>query len=189
MPILPPETDVYPADLLDEPSWNPEAAPQAWWGLYTRARREKELARKLKAMGISFYCPMIAQRTTTPKGRVHVSQVPMFQSYVFLCGDDDARREALTTNCISRCLPVSDVALLKKDLRQIQQLIESGAAITPENKIAAGARVRICSGAMTGVEGIVLKRHGQERLVVSVSFLQQGASVLLDECQLEQLDP
>lgn len=43
----------------------------------------------------------------------------------------------------------------------------------------------IRSGPFLGIEGFILRRHGQVRLLVAVDFLQQGASVLLDECEVE----
>ena len=37
------------------------------------------------------------------------------------------------------------------------------------------------------LEGIVVKRRGKDWLVVAVRFLQQGASVLLEDFQVEPL--
>jgi hypothetical protein len=35
----------------------------------------------------------------------------------------------------------------------------------------------------------VQQRRGQRRLVVAIEFLQQGASVLIEDWQLENIDP
>jgi transcriptional antiterminator RfaH len=47
--------------------------------------------------------------------------------------------------------------------------------------------VRIRSGALRGLEGVVVKRHGEERLVVAVRFLNQGASIELEDVDLERV--
>jgi transcriptional antiterminator RfaH len=186
MPILPSEPDIFPADLLDQASCG-EQDSAAWWAMYTMARREKELMRRLRALQIGFYAPLVSKRTRSPGGRVRESHVPLFASYVFVRGNEQERHQALTTNCISRCLPVTDPGGLVRDLRQIRQLIELDAPLTIEARIEPGRRVRVRSGSMAGLEGTVVKRRGKDWLVVAVEFLQQGASVLLEDFQVEPL--
>ena len=186
MPILPPEPDIFPDDLL-EPSGPSANGDGQWWVLYTLARREKELMRRLRALGVSHYGPLVEQRNRSPQGRVRSSYVPLFAGYVFLCGSESDRYSALTTNCISRCLAVDDREALVRDLRQICQLIRLGKPVTPESRLEPGMTVRIRSGALTGTEGVVIRRHGGDRLVIAVQFLQQGASVLLEDFDVERL--
>ncbi len=187
MPILPAEPDIYPENLL-EPERFEATADHGWWAAYTLPRREKELMRRLRALEVPFYCPLIARRTRSPQGRVRISHVPLFASYVFLFGPEEQRGRALTTNCISRTIAVPDAVGLAHDLRQIQRLILSGAPLTPEARLEPGMHVRIKSGSLAGLEGQVVEKRGQERLVVAVEFLQQGASLLLDDYLLERID-
>jgi transcription antitermination factor NusG len=186
MPILPREPDIYPAELFLDLAG--ESAPVGqWWAMYTMARREKELMRRLRAMEIPFYAPLVHKRTRSPGGRVRESYVPLFPSYVFVRGTQPQRVQALTTNCVARTIDVADPARLADDLRQIQRLIELDAPLTIEARIQPGRRVRVRSGPMTGLEGTVLKRRGRDWLLVAVEFLQQGASVLLEDFQVEPL--
>jgi transcriptional antiterminator RfaH len=59
--------------------------------------------------------------------------------------------------------------------------------MTVESQLAPGRRVRIRHGALAGLEGTVLKRRDETRLVVSVDFIQQGASIQIDDSQLEAI--
>ena len=186
MPILTAEPDLFPHDLLDRENW-PADGEQCWWALYTRSRCEKELMRRLRAFEIPYYGPTIEKRGRTPKGRINTSFVPLFANYVFLYGDATQRYTALTTNCVSRDLVVVEGEQLAADLRQLRRLIQSGLPITVAAKLEPGARVRMRSGPLIGQEGTVLRRHGETRLLVAVKFLQQGATVQIDECDLEQL--
>lgn len=186
MPILPSEPDIFPADLLQQPIAAEDSGAQ-WWVLYTLARREKELMRRLRGMGIPFYAPVVSKRTRSPGGRTRESFVPLFNSYVFLRGTNEDRQRALTTNCISRCLDVPDAPQLVHDLRQIHRLIALDAPLTIEARIEPGRRVRVRSGPMSGLEGRVVQRRGKDWLVVAVEFLGQGASVLLEDFQVEPL--
>jgi transcriptional antiterminator RfaH len=185
MPILPREPDIYPAELLDANL--PEIEGGVWWAMYTMARREKDLMRRLRAAEIPFYAPLVHKRTRSPAGRMRESYVPLFASYVFVQGSDQDRQLALATNCISRCLQVPDAPQLVHDLRQIRQLIELDAPLTVEARIEPGRRVRVRSGSMAGLEGTVAQRRGKDWLVVAVEFLGQGASVMLEDFQVEPL--
>jgi transcriptional antiterminator RfaH len=185
MPILLPESDLYPDDLLVR-STDGNPARQ-WRAFYLLSRREKDFMRRLRAMEIAHYCPIIAKRNRSPAGRVRTSYVPLFAGYVFVYGTEEDRYQAMTTNCVSRWMPVADGAALAADLRQIQRLIANGAPLTPESRLEPGEPVRIKRGPFADLEGVIVKRHGQTRLVVAVRFLQQGASILLDDYEVESI--
>lgn len=185
MPILEREVDIFPEALLEQAASCDENAQ--WTLLYTRARREKEAMRRFTALGVPFYSPLVGKRTRSPSGRVRKAYVPLFSSYIFIYGDEHVRYRALTTNCISRWLHVSDPARLIRDLQQIRRVIESGEPLTTEERLAEGARVRIRSGSLKGLEGTVIRRSGKDRLLVAVNFLAKGASFLLDNFQVEPI--
>lgn len=186
MPLLAAEVNVYPGDLLDRPETGSQS-DHAWWALYTRSRREKDLMRRLLAMNVPFYCPIIPQRRRARGGRIRTAHLPLFSNYVFLYGDDDHRHQALTTNCISQCFTVEDGPRLTLDLKQIQSLIDAGVPLTPESRLEPGEAVRIRSGPFAGYEGYIVRRNGERHLVVAVNYLQQGASLLIDDCQVERI--
>jgi transcription antitermination factor NusG len=185
MPILGEEPSIYPETLLDE---NVTCAPDSrWWVLYTRARQEKAISRDLLNFQIPFYLPLI-KKTSVRQGRKKTSYVPLFSGYVFLQATEQQRIASLTTNRISRIIPVDDAGQLLHDLRQLRQLIASNIPLTIESRLEAGDRVRVRQGPLMGMEGTVLTRRHATRLLVSVNFLQQGASVEIDDYLLEVLD-
>jgi len=188
MPLIGPERSLYPDALLtDEFQAQGKDAGRMWRVLYTRSRMEKELMRRLIAKGAPFYSPIVENRYRSPAGRQRTSYLPLFTNYVFLFGGETERYDALATGCVSRSLDVTAETEFVWDLRRIRALIDTGVAITAESRIEAGDRVRIKSGSMMGLEGIVFKRHGQSRLLVMVDFLQQGASIELPDWDVERL--
>jgi transcription antitermination factor NusG len=192
MPILPKQRDIFPAGLLDGGETDPLAKGAVseaarWVAFYTLARREKDLMRKLEAAGIPFYAPLIRRRLHTAGGRVRHSFVPLFPGYVFAPVDDQQRRDALATNTVARWISIGDERMLVDDLRAIKRLIDSEHPLTPEARIEPGQVVRVKSGPLRGVEGIVAKRRGEQRLVVAVRFLNQGASIELEDVDLERI--
>ena len=76
---------------------------------------------------------------------------------------------------------------LTQDLRSVRALIESGVPLTTEGRLQPGQRVRVKSGLLLGLEGIILSRRGEDRLLIAVNFLQQGVSVQISDYQVEPI--
>ena len=185
MPILQQEVSLWPENLLDSPPAGPSEL--RWWLLYTRARQEKAIARKLLSQSIPFYSPVVRRTLRYGTRRVQ-SYVPLFAGYVFMYGTDESLSGAWTTRCLSRVLLVDDQDRVRGDLQRIHRLITSNAPLTPESRLMPGRRVRVRSGPLLGLEGTVLERRGEVRLLVAINFIQQGASVLLEDYLLEAID-
>ncbi len=199
MPILAQQPSLYPPELLNDTSADPAIViadqtsededvecSRFWWVVYTRSRQEKSLARKLFAQQVPFYLPLVPHEHNY-QGRDVKSHVPLFSNYIFMFGTEDERITALKTNCVSRMLQVEDHQRLVGDLLNIQQLIESGAPMTVEQRLQPGRKVRIKSGPMKGLEGAVIERRGQKRLLVAVNYLQQGVSLAIEDFKVEPI--
>ena len=187
MPILPAEPQLYPPDL-----WQGEVGAvdpeRPWWCLHTKPRQEKAAARHFLKGGVTFYLPQIIQESRTPGGRKVRSRLPLFTSYIFLQGDHHDRVEALRTDCLTTVLEVSNQPQLVHDLRQIHRILNSGLEVLPEPSYPIGTRVRIVSGPLVGLEGVVVRRSGKDRFVAIVSFLSRGATLELSDWQVEPVE-
>ena len=184
MPILPPEPDCYPDDLLNIEGLTDLSS----WLVYTKSRQEKKLMRELRRIGIYHYGPMVGHRRRAPSGRVRTTYAPLFSNYVFLFGDEQARYQTVCTGAITKMTSVVETEQLVHDLIQIRGLIIAGAPVTVESRLQPGQKVRVKTGAFAGYDGVVIQRHQETRLLVAVRFMEQGVSVKLDDCQLEPLE-
>jgi transcriptional antiterminator RfaH len=186
MPFLPPEPNTFPAELFAEE--NPDLRDgRQWWVLHTKPRQEKSLARQLLQSQVPFYLPLIERRSLI-RGRVMQSQVPLFPGYLFLLGQRDERVTALATNRVVHSLEVWDQRTLWDDLTQVHRLINTGAPITPEERLEPGALVEITRGPLAGLKGRIIRAASGKRFVVQVNFIQRGASVLIDDFNLIAID-
>lgn len=182
MPILKKEPDLFPPNLFEVM----EGFESAW--LFSLlGRREKDFMRRLLKSEVAFYGPMMEKRYRSPKGRFRTSYSPLFPNYVFVFGTDDDRSEAMKTNCVSKVTEITDRVQLAKDLAQIQQVLNSGVAVTQEEKLDSGDPVYVKNGPFKGFEGQVLRRESQTRLLVFVHFIEQGVSMEIDQSQLQLL--
>jgi len=182
MPILAEQVSLFPEWLLEDDA--AISSDRAWWVLYTKSRQEKAIARNLLELEIPFYLPLVKKRSLW-RGRKLVSYVPVFANYVFLFANQTELSKAWATNRVVRSLPVSDGQRLRTDLRNLQISIASGKPLTVEASLTTGMRVRVKHGPLTGLEGAVLTRRGETRLLVAVDFLKQGVSIEIEDYLLE----
>jgi transcriptional antiterminator RfaH len=183
MPILAAEPSLFPENLLDE---LPVDTDRQWWAVYTRSRQEKSLARQLLAMEVPYYLPLVPKASLI-RGRRVKSLLPLFSSYLFMYATDAERIESLSTQRVAHLFRAPDAGRLTRDLANVRSLIAAGAPLTVESRLEAGQRVRVKNGSLMGIEGTVVARRGEDRLVVAVEFLQQGVSILISDFQVEPI--
>jgi transcriptional antiterminator RfaH len=73
------------------------------------------------------------------------------------------------------------------DLQNVRKLIACGAPLTVEARLQPGRRVRIKGGALMGLEGTIVCRRAETRLLIAVHYLQQGVSVQIDDYMVEPI--
>jgi transcriptional antiterminator RfaH len=184
MPVLPVEPNIFPAELFEEAEVEDE---RWWWVLHTKPRQEKALARELVRARVPFYLPLI-ERKNLVRGHLLSSYVPLFTSYLFVRATGAERIAALSTRRTVRSLQVRDQELLRADLLQVHRLITSGLPITPEQQLYPGVTVEVRTGSLAGLKGKIIREASGGRFVVQVDFIQQGASVTLDDYLLAAID-
>ncbi len=188
MPILPSEPDCHPSNLWVEADTLPRKEDGVWWCLHTKPRQEKATARDLREQGVSYYLPQVVKESRTPQGRKLRSVVPLFASYVFLYGDANDRLAAFRGDRLVNVLPVVDQEGLVRDLRQVHTMLNSGLSVSSEPMMPVGAKVRIMTGPLTGITGTVIRRGNRDQFVAVVNFLGRGATVDLEDWQVEQVN-
>jgi len=187
MPILPAEPDCYPVDLWEDEVTLPSKPDGVWWCLHTKPRQEKAIARELREQAVVYYLPQVVKESRTPQGRRLESVAPLFASYVFLYGDPHDRLTALRSHRLVNVLEVVDQDDLVRDLRQIYRMLSSGLTVSAEPAVPVGAKVRIATGPLTGIVGTVIRRGKRDQFVAVVQFLGRGATVDLQDWQVEQI--
>lgn len=173
MPLLKKGTEVFPPSVF---SLRAEDFP--WYVAYVRSRQEKALVRYLLPHQVPFYFPQREQKSRR-SGRRFLSYPPLFPGYVFLRGRGFQRHVALKSNLVVKLIEVPDQDLLSAELSQLRSLQETGASLTPCPTYSAGDAVRVVDGPFTGYTGVVLRKAGLPRLVITVSMLNKSVAVEL----------
>lgn len=165
---------MFPKTILDEP-----INGTVWWVAHTKSRREKALAEFLEKRGIGYYLPMVKSRQPNCR-RERFSLLPLFSGYLFFKGSRDDRYQAYTSNHIARVLDVKDQERLRHELLQIARVLAARETMAPCDFFTEGQHVRVTCGPLKGVEGIIQRKNGSCRLVLTVSAIAQSFAVNID---------
>ena len=158
-----------------------------WWVAHTKSRNEKALAQDLIARNVNYFLPM-TWHLRVQRGRKLRVLLPLFSGYLFFCGGENDRLQALQTNRVAGIIEVTDQQRLVRQLGQIEQAILAGAPLEPHSHIKKGQKCRVKAGSLLGLQGIVVKTKNRARLVLQVDMLGQAASVEIDTDLLEVID-
>jgi len=166
---------------------NLEFAAGGWLVLRTRARQEKAVARYFISSNIPYFLPQVP-RVTVTRGRKHRSRVPLFPGYIFICGQPEDAYGAISNKRICQIITPTDQLKLVQELSQIRLALESEAPLELYPYAVVGRRCRIRIGPLAGVEGVLIHRQNQDRFVLQVNMIGQGASLEVDADLLEPVD-
>jgi transcriptional antiterminator RfaH len=158
-----------------------------WWVAHTKSRNEKALAHELIQNNTPYFLPM-RWKILHYKKRKLKSLLPLFSGYLFFCGSENDRLTALRTNRIANIIEVPDQEQLLKELLQIEQAINSGAALQPHKYIEKGQLCQVTAGPLAELKGVVVESKGSARLVLQIDMLGQAASVEIDTDTIEVID-
>lgn len=161
--------------------------PGRWWVAHTKSRFEKAFAWDLLRQGIGYFLPLV-ERVRVSGGKKRRVMAPLFPSYVFFCGDGEARYVAMTTNRLCQTLNVNEQAGLIAELAAIELALSGKAELDPYPFAAVGRRCRVKAGPFRGLEGVVVQRNSVSRLVLAVDILGQGAAMDIETDLLEPVD-
>jgi transcription antitermination factor NusG len=156
-----------------------------WFALVVKPRFDKAVAQALESKGYETLLPVYKKYHNYGKRSKHF-ELPLFPGYVCCRFDVQARLPILTTPGVIRVLGVRNVPmpLSETEISSLQTAIKSQFPVQPIPFVNAGQRVRINSGVLAGVEGIVLGPKRGLRLVLSITLLQRSVLLEIDSDQV-----
>ena len=162
--------------------------PAQWYAAYTRSRHEKVVAEALQQRTVEHFLPLYETVRKWKNGRFKV-QLPLFPGYLFVHIALRDRLRVLQVPGVVRLVGFNGVptALPQVELEIIRSALTKGVEAEPHPYLRVGQRVRITSGPMEGLQGILLRRRGRPRVVVSVDLIMRSVALDIDAAQVEPL--
>jgi len=165
-----------------------EADAGKWSVAHLKSRREKALALELAAEGVAYYLPLYVKRTVRRDNRKPRKSVcPLFPGYMAVA-PSEAQKGALAANRnVARLVGVVDQKRFVRELEQIRAVLSKDLEFRVHGTLLPGARVRVVSGLLAGMEGVVLKSGGRTRLLIAIEMFSQAISVEINESELQTI--
>jgi transcription termination/antitermination protein NusG len=161
---------------------------QSWYGLQTQPRHEKIVAQRLEERGVTTFLPLVTEvhRWSDRKKSV---QMPLFHCYVFarFLPNRIDRLRVLRVDGVFGLVgakgegtPIPD-----EQIDAVRSLVDGQLPWSAHPFLKIGQRVRIRSGALNGLEGILVSRNGDRTLVISVDAIQRSLAVSVEGYEVE----
>ena len=160
----------------------------SWYALYTRHQHEKVVDELLSSQGFETFLPVYTAIHRW-KDRTKQISMPLFPNYLFVRGVFGNKLQVLKTPGV--CSFVESAGrpglIPEGEIAAIQQVVENSLLMEPHPFLATGDWVRIKTGPLTGLEGILVRKQDQLRLVLSVEMLGRAVSVEVDVYSVERV--
>ena len=157
-----------------------------WFAAYTNSHHEKRVVSHFTERQIESFLPLYSTRHRW-KNRCEMNlELPLFPNYVFVRIDPRERVGVLEVPGVLSLvgfgrtlapLPDFEIEALRSGLGQRK--------IEPHPYLVIGERVRIKAGPMMGMEGVLVRKKNDFRVVLALDVIMQSVAVEVDADDLE----
>jgi len=172
----------------------PSAAPvvvgcgESWYAVQTRARNERVVVQRFREKGLTTFLPVVTE-VRRWSDRWKSVELPLFSCYVFvkIMATNEDRLRVLCTDGVFDLVGISrqGTPIPDDQIDAVRIIAEERLNCQSYPFLKIGQRVRIRSGALNGVEGILVSRNGERSVVVSVDAIQRSLSVRVEGYEIE----
>ncbi len=162
-----------------------------WCAVYTSARHEKRVAQYLQMRGIEHFLPLYRTQRRWRDGSRVTLDLPLFPCYIFVRIHRTERVRALEVPGVLSMVGGTGkqpAVLSELEIDSLRAGLEER-RIKPHPLLVAGQRGRICSGALAGMEGVIVRIKGNYRVVITLDLIMQSIAVEVGADEVEALPP
>lgn len=152
-----------------------------WFAVHVWTGREQSCARHLSARGYEVFLPCYLEQRRW-SDRVKRVNRALFAGYVFCHIASMTIAKIVTAPGVIRVVGDANgpLPVCSDEIEAIRRIVHARFNAEPYQFPRVGDRVRLESGPLRGLEGIVQPIHNRHRLVVAVSLLQRAVAVEID---------
>jgi transcription antitermination factor NusG len=159
-----------------------------WYAAYTCANHEKRVAQQLERRSVEYFLPLYESLRRWKDRRVQL-QLPLFPSYVFVRITQRDRLRVLEIPSMVRLVGFNGfpTALPDDEMEAMRTALTRELRAEPHPYLKVGKRARITSGPFVGLEGILLRKKGTFRVVLSIELIKRSIAVDVDSADVVPL--
>ncbi len=161
-----------------------------WFAVYTNSHHEKRVAEHFGLRQIENFLPLHLVRRQWRNRSTPTLQLPIFPNYVFV---RIARRECLQVLAVPGVLSIVSRGRDLVPLSDFEiETLRSGAHlrnIEPHPYLKVGTRVRIRCGALAGLEGVLIRKKNDLRVVLTLDQIMKSIAVEVEADEVDSVTP
>lgn len=161
-----------------------------WYALHTRPRHEKLVTQRLAERAVETFLPIVTE-THKWSDRKKTVELPLFSCYVFarFAPNRSDRLQVLRVGGVLGLVGNhgEGTPIPNTQIDAVRMLVDGAEPWSSYPFLKIGQRIRIRSGALEGMEGILVSRNGSDTLVISVDALQRSLAVRVEGYQVETI--
>ena len=154
--------------------------------LHVKPRTEKKVDDFLSCLRVFHYLPLLRKETKVQRRRV-VRELPIFPGYVFARLFPDERLRVLDTKQIVQMVEVGNPRQMVHQLHQVAHAIRLTEDLRIAETYEPGDSVRVVSGPLRGLEGLVRRKDGVASLVLTVDILGRALETSVLQSDLAKM--
>jgi transcription antitermination factor NusG len=160
----------------------------SWYAVKVRTRSEVKIGEALRHRNLEIFLPTYAE-SRQYSDRIKRRDAPLFPGYLFCRIDLNKRQPILTTPGVDHIVGFGGIAVPVPDseIAGIQRVMNTRKGAIPWPYLTVGQKIRIECGALSGIEGLVVRAGETDRLILSVHILQRSVSVEIDRSWIRPL--
>jgi transcription antitermination factor NusG len=152
-----------------------------WHAVYTRHQHEKLVAASLAGNGFEVFLPTYDTIRQWSDRKKRLS-LPLFPCYVFVRSHFERQFQIITTPGVHSMIMFAGrpAVISETEVDAIRRAVDSKLGVEPHPFLRCGDWVRVTSGPLTDVEGILIRRKSSYRLILSAELLGKSIAVEMD---------
>ncbi|MBI5382807.1 MAG: antitermination protein NusG [Opitutae bacterium] len=147
-----------------------------WFVCHTKPRCEKKFSALLRVEKFNHYLPLV-DSVRRYHDRTRKFTKPLFPGYVFTEIPPTEKNRIYQQDLLVRAIWVPDQAQFLRQLADVKTIVAAGVEATLQPLLKKGTQVKIISGPLWGVVGMVEDPKNPRGVVVAMDVLQQGVLV------------
>jgi len=166
-------------------AFSPDDRESRWYAAYTIARHEKCVARQMEERGIDYFLPLYRSIHWWKDRRKQV-ELALFPSYIFVHMALTDRLRVLQLPSVVHLVGFNGrpAPLPESEIVALRGAASGNLCLEPHPYVKIGRRVRVRSGPMAGLEGVLLRKKERSRVVLSIDLIMRSVAVEVDQAEI-----
>lgn len=173
--------ELYPSD--------DRALEKKWYVIYLSPRSEKIAFKYLERHGYEVFLPLIRETRVWRNRQTRELELPLFPNYLFIrCFEHELYAVKGFPRVVGAVIHDRQPASLSlREVESIRRMLQYGRKLEVAPCFYQGQQVRICSGPLTGYEGVLVRQRGKTRFGLRLKAINYTVLIDSGTSELERL--